>query len=285
MLLGNYSALSKHPGRDIGGGSIGLGMNRKDYNKTSMARGIFNYTSWQKKSGIPDGYRPPYCWVIPQYDGALAARNNLVGLGSVSASVAGGLNAAAALTGSGTISAATLQLIVSLVASLTGSGTVSASDLRAYLNAVASLSGSGSLAASSSAIAWLYAATDGVGSFSSAVASALGELSATILSYGELTPEGLRDAVWNAIAANFDVPGSMGEKMNDAGSASNPWTEVIESGFTAAQILRLIASVIQGDATGLENGAPTFKGLDGVTDRVTGTYVTGTRTINVRDPD
>lgn len=37
------------------------------------------------------------------------------------------------------------------------------------------------------------------------------------------------------------------------------------------------------NATGLEDGAPVFNGLDGTTDRVTATYTDGTRVIVTRD--
>ena len=49
MLIGNYSVLAKHPGRNIGGGAIGLGLNRGDRNKSSMNRGAF--TSLTRRSG------------------------------------------------------------------------------------------------------------------------------------------------------------------------------------------------------------------------------------------
>lgn len=98
-----------------------------------------------------------------------------------------------------------------------------------------------------------------------------------------LTTANVGASVWGALAASNNDAGTMGEKLNDAGSASNPWTEVIESGYTAAQILRLIAAAVQGNASGLEDGTPTFKGLDGTTDRVTATYSSGTRTVTSRD--
>lgn len=93
----------------------------------------------------------------------------------------------------------------------------------------------------------------------------------------------LRDAVWNAIATSYNESGTMGEKLNASGSASNPWIEVIESGLTAAEILRLIAAAVQGNATGLESGSPVFKSIDGATDRITATYASGTRTVTGRD--
>lgn len=92
-------------------------------------------------------------------------------------------------------------------------------------------------------------------------------------------------SVWGALAASNNEPGTMGEKINDAGSASNPWTEVIESGYTAAQLMRLMLAMSQGNATGLENGAPKFYSVDGATVRIEATYVNGVRTVTIRDAD
>jgi hypothetical protein len=117
-----------------------------------------------------------------------------------------------------------------------------------------------------------------------AVIRAYGDMTVDIVVTGSgLTTANVGPAVWAALASQNNDPGTMGEKLNDAGSASNPWTEVIESGYTAAEILRLLAAVAQGNATGLEDGSPVFKGIDGTTDRVTATYADGTRVIVSRD--
>jgi hypothetical protein len=285
-LIGNYSVLSKHPGRDIGGGAIGLGNNRSDFGKTSQMAGAFSGASWDSLSGRPDGYRPPYTWGLPRVAGGLSARGNTLGEGDLTGAIAGGKNAEATLSGVGTL-VGTLQLVVSLVASIGGSGTISGAALLAYLQLAATLAGTGDLTGARTAIAHAAAVADGSGTIAgTTVATALGELAAAITVTGTgLTTGNVGAAVWSAIAASNNDPGTMGEKLNDAGSASNPWTEVIESGFTAAQILRLIAAAVQGNATGLEDGTPTFKGLDGATDRITATYNSGTRTVTDRDAD
>lgn len=284
MLIGRYSVLDKHPGRDVGGGAIGLGVSRFGFNKSSMARGPFNAPDWDPKSGIPDGYRPPYTWALPQTAGGLSARKNLAGVGAFVAAIAGGKNGEATLSGSGNLNA-TGALIVSLVAALTGSGTISNADAVAYLQLAATLAGAGDLDGALSALAHASAALSGVGD-ADATATASGALAASIIVTGDvLNSANVAASVWGALAVGNNGAGTMGEKLNDAGSASNPWTEVIESGYTAAQILRLIAAAIQGDATGLESGTPTFKGLDGTTDRIVGTYSAGTRTVTTREPD
>jgi hypothetical protein len=49
-------------------------------------------------------------------------------------------------------------------------------------------------------------------------------------------------------------------------------------------VLRLIAAALAGNATGLENGSPVFRSLDGAKPRITGTYAAGTRTVSALDP-
>lgn len=67
--------------------------------------------------------------------------------------------------------------------------------------------------------------------------------------------------------------------------ATAVWQRVIENNLTAEQLIRLMASVSQGDAAGLEGASPTFKSVDGQTVRVAATYNNGARTITTRNPD
>lgn len=205
-----------------------------------------------KKSGYVMGALPPATWMMPRSSGGLASINMINGAGSTSFAGNLGLNAQADLTGAGDITAAIAQLVISMVGNLTGSGEVSSADLRGYLLAVANLSGSGSVTSTLSAMAWATAATSGAGSVSG-TANATGTLAATIRGYSDLTPEGIRDKVWSAI---------------------------IEGGFSADQVLRLLAAHAAGAATGLEGATPQFKGLDGTTTRINANYSAGTRTIN-----
>ncbi len=236
--------------------------------------------------GRPYGYRAPGAWIMPQKAGALSAHNIILGDGELVGAIAGGKNGEATLSGSGTLTG-TAALIVSLAAALSGSGTISNAALLAYLNLAAELAGSGDLAGAASALAHAVAVLEGEGTIAgTTTATALGTLAAAItVTGGTLTTANVGASVWGALAASNNDAGTMGEKLNDAGSASNPWTEVIESGYTAAQILRLIAAAVQGNATGLEDGTPTFKGLDGTTDRIEATYSSGTRTVTGRDAD
>lgn len=41
----------------------------------------------------------------------------------------------------------------------------------------------------------------------------------------EATVTQIRDSIWDAIAADYNNAGTMGEKLNGAGSSGNPWTD------------------------------------------------------------
>jgi hypothetical protein len=255
-LIGNYSVFNKSPTRWLAGSTTSAeGQVRSAFNKSGANRNRFyvdGASTAQKLFAIPTGSILGNSWFLPQIAGEIASTQPANGNSVLAGNVAGGLNAASNLTGNGTITNAVAQLIISMAAGLAGGGTVSASDLRGYLNAVANLSGSGNLTAGVAAIAWLASATDGNGRISNATPYASGNLSANILSYGALTPEGIRDTVWAAI---------------------------IEAGYTASDLLQLIAASSAGKLQGSPGGPILITGVDGSTVRINATVDgTGNRT-------
>ena len=211
MLLGNNSVLTKNPGRAFGGPTVSA--EPGNWGKSGPSRGRFFpanvVTNPNYKYGTPNGYRPPYSWVIAQKNGGMASINNLNGTGTLSiTSLAGGLNAVANLSGSGSLSGVA-QLIVSAVATLSGSGTLSAT-LRGTLNASANLAGSGSLTASLKALANAIATINGAGSVDATI-RAIGNMEAEITPYTALSPENLASSVWNSLAEEYEADGTMGK--------------------------------------------------------------------------
>jgi hypothetical protein len=163
---------------------------------------------------------------------------------------------------------ATAALIVSMAAAFSGSGSMTAS-IVGRLNATCDMTGSGDLAADMTGIANAVIAMLGSGDLEATIA-AFGDMSIDIVVTGTgLSTSNVGQAVWAALAAANNNAGSMGEKLNDAGSASNPWTEVIESGYTAAEILRLLAAVAAGKASGGGSASITFRDLADAKDRAT----------------
>lgn len=256
-LIGNYSVLTKGPGRFLAGSTTSAEVGvRSNWTKSGATRNrlyVDQSATANYKRAEPQGYYPPYTNFIPQTRGELGTSSHMVGAGALTGSGALGMAVAASLTGDGALTALG-QLVVSAAANLSGGGNITAADLRGFLLAVANLSGSGDLAAAIRADAQMASGVTGAGTVSSSsVVRASGAMEANILSYGALTPEGIRDSVW---------------------------AKVIESGYTAEQMLRIITAHAAGAATGLEGANPVFKGLDGTTTRIDGGYAAGTRTIN-----
>jgi hypothetical protein len=221
---------------------------------------------------IPSGNRHPSAWMMPQQAGALAARNTLTGTGDISDADAWAVKLAeAALTGTGELTAIG-SLIVQLVAAITGSGTVSSADVQAFLQLAAALSGTGDADGTATGLGELIAALTGASSMSPTL-TGTGAMSADIVVTGTgLSTANVGEAVWSALAAANNTAGTMGEKLNDAGSASNPWTEVIESGYTAAEILRLLVAVAAGKTEivdlGGGNATVTIRDIADTKDRI-----------------
>ena len=248
MLVGNYSVLQKSPGRFIAGSATSAESQvRSNFNKSGSNRNRFyvdQTTVALSLYAVPTGTYPEIAWVLPQVAGEIASTQPIQGAGTQTGNLAGGLNAEAGLTGSGDITSAVAQLIISMAANLAGDGTVSAADLRGFLQAVANLSGSGDLTATAAALAWMSAATDGSGTVTNATPYATGELSADIFSYSALTPEGISNAVWAAI---------------------------IEAGYSASDLLQLITASAAGKLSGAPGGPIQITGVDGSTVRINAT--------------
>ena len=230
LLCANGMRTASGPNRIFSGVTTVAGAHRREnisvpHTHLNFAAGWHSVSGVTDRSSVPQGARHPVAYKWPRKSGGLASHGAIAGLGALTAAGVLGKNAAADLVGEGDLSNAALGLIVGLAAALSGSGTLSDADLKAFLALAADLTGSGDLdSADLRALGWIVAALAGDGEASAATLTALGTLAANIRSYGDLTPEGLRDAVWNAVAASYDDVGTMGGLMN-GGAAGGLTTE------------------------------------------------------------
>jgi hypothetical protein len=249
-LIGNKSVLHKSPLRFINGREALL---RSNFNKHGMMRNA--YEQFDDRCAQPNGHLSPSAWVLPKTAGGGSSRN-YVGLTiATSATGAMGVNAEGELT---------------LTFDATGTGGLVVSGAGASEFTIsATVTGSAGLFA------------DGASSFAfgadatvSALNYAIGTASFTIT--GTLEPYGIGYMYGSTVDETAIT--------NDSVSSA-VWAKVIEAGYSAEGILRLLAAHAAGSATGLEGVDPQFVGLDGVTVRIDGTYTAGTRTIDALDAD
>lgn len=276
MLLGNYSVLNKSAGRKLGGSTVSE--TRANWGGNSRMNQYLG--GFEQQNAIPVGYLPPYSFVLPLKSGGMSMR--AVAEGSMTADLIPTRPMTIDLVGSSNFDA-TAALIVSMVAAFSGSGSMTA-EIVGRLNATCDMTGSGDLAADMTGIANAVIAMLGSGDLDATI-RAWGDMAIDIVVTGTgLSTANVGQAVWSALAAANNNAGSMGEKLNDAGSASNPWTEVIESGFTAAEIMRMLAAVMAGKSSGGGTATVRFRDVGDTKDRIVATVdENGNRTALTRD--
>jgi len=201
---------------------------------------VISGASIANRNGYPSGHRHPSSWVMAPKAGGISSRNNaLVTLGAAGAGALGLATAGSAaitfgLAGTG-----------GLVVSATGSAALS---LAASGNIFAALAAAGSASVSLSAAGAItapgyLAGSAGITFDGSQTAYAIGWLEGTTANTAELTAEAVAAEVWGALATLNNVAGTMGQKLNGAASAGDPWTTDLPGTYTGAQAGAILAAV------------------------------------------
>lgn len=275
-LKQNTTLLAQLPLRQIGGspGTFRSMWSRGDRMNQSVGQGIPS-----KLAGIPYGHLGPSSWVLPYKPGAMSSFTQcVVTVTPGTLNLAAGRNLSGSTTVTVTVDPAAGQLIVS------ASGSTSITfNLSGQLAGALSAVGSTAVTVTVNN-ATLGAIVDAVGATlvqitTSATPRATGNMVGNITPFTELSPQNLAAAVWSALASAYNVAGTMGEKLNDAGSAANPWTEVIDGTYTASDLLKLISASVAGELAGSPGGPILIKSVNGTTVRITATVdANGNRT-------
>lgn len=230
--------------------------------------------SYPTQAAIPSGYLNPGAWVMPNKPGGMSSRNEaIITISGNSSNAAQGIN----LSGSATIELSTSGGAAAIAAAI-GSATITfttSGNAVAPLNAIGSatitFTANGDISAPAS-----LSGTTSITFSNAATLTAIGHMVAIPIDTA-LTPDAIASAVWSAIASANNNAGTMGEKLNDAGSASNPWTETIEGTYTAAEIMRIVLSVLAGK-TNIDGTTVTFRDINDTKDRVTAEMTGSERT-------
>lgn len=220
------------------------------------------FTAWPKTSSVPDGYAMHGTTTPPYTAGGMSSWQR----GSVTLTGTGALIQGGPMTGTGTVATLTgeagLSLVVSLegtavVATLTGTGLV--------LSLTIGLNGEGSWALSGDgAVLALLVPMTGTGTVATLDGTGT-DLRGRLSLQGEWTP--------------FTA-------LSPEGLAAAVWSSVLESGYTAEQLVRLIVAVSAGKLSGVDTSTPAFRDLaDTVTRLSATTDSTGRTTVTIGDLD
>lgn len=256
MLLGNGVRDSRNPLQRRG---LNPGGESENFIRPGLLRnfhGEARVTDESTKASYPSGVRHPYTWMLPQKAGALAARYEINGVATFSGSGALGRNIAGTSAGLGSFTA-TGALLVSGTATITGLATVT-SNAFAALAAAATITGTATPTAAITAIGWGVTSITGVATFTG-TRYATGELEASITPFTELSPQSLASAVW---------------------------AELLESGYSAGDIMRVMSSALAGEVSGAGTATVTIRDIADTTNRIVASVDgTGNRTAVTLDAD
>jgi hypothetical protein len=284
MLLGNGVRDSRNPFRRWGTNPGGESENFVRPGALRNFHGEARVTDESTKASYPSGVRHPYTWMLPQKAGALAARYEINGSATYTASGALGRNITGSSAGVGSFTA-TGALLVSGTATITGLATFT-SNAFAALAAAATITGTGGFPTTDSyllredgsfvlredgdkilleigaptltALGWGISSITGVATFTG-TRYATGELEAAISPFTELSPQSLASAVW---------------------------AELLESGYSAGDIMRVMSAALAGEVSGAGTATVTIRDIADTTDRIVASVDgTGNRTAVTLDAD
>lgn len=250
MLIGNYSVLNKSPGRWLAGGST-TGTNqaqtRANWNRNGPRRNnalMDGTTAALMLLSYPTGYNGSG-WMMPTTAGALSSHRSLDWSASVTGSGNYGRNLASSIPVAIDFTQANMALVVGGVATINVSFNLTPSpNLAGVLGASSSFTGvsftvNPTLGAKSG-----LGATIPVTFTVTPTATAKAYLSAIISNEGAaVTPTSVAAEVWGSVAAAFNVAGTMGNKMNSAASAGDPWTTALPGAYGAGSAGQIIGSL------------------------------------------
>ncbi len=244
-LLGNYSVILKNPATFIGGTQVSncrnafgaSGQNAQMYYGESEEGGL------PLTSSLPTGTEPPFSYHLAEKGGELSATTMLTGSSDFAASQANGINIVSTIAGSGVISDAGLSLVTSMIAAIAGSGTLTGS-MVGTVQFVADLAGSGNITGALNMLSGMVANLAGQGLISSDLKGKLFMEADIYVNESQATVNQIVDGVLEATASEHNNPGTIGEKINDAGSAGDPWgTDVVSGGYTGNQAGKIIQDI------------------------------------------
>lgn len=266
-------------------------------------------SSVQKTAANPPGHYLPSVYQPPILVGEMSLRSD--GKGVLATTLIPTRPMSIDFTGAGDLDA-TAGLVVSMLIAMTGGGSMTAA-IEGRLNASVDFSGSGDLTANVQALGNMVVALLGAGDLDATIA-AFGDMTIDIVVTGTgLSTANVGQAVWAALAAANNDPGTMGEKLNDAGAAANPWTDALPGAYvpgsagyilgnlasilppavwaeiiagtkSAEELMRAIAAAAAGKSSGHQTNTPKYRDLDDTKDVIDATTdANGNRLTVTRD--
>lgn len=240
MLVRNGRSIFQNPGK-FPGGVVGnqVGNTIKGGFRNRMVGGLN-----QTFGAYPNGQLAPSAFVLPTKNGSIASYvESIITLTANTVTLISGRP----MTSSGTITVVATPAQLNAVIPMFADGAIAVTVSNAALAAAVNTSASGTIIITGTAqLGGIFdlVASGVITTDSDAFLSALAWIQAEAGGPTPLSPEGLADAVWQAAAADQNDPGTMGEKLNSASAAGNPWSANLTSNNTDGTFGSLVQKLL-----------------------------------------
>ncbi len=182
-------------------------------------------------AAIPDGTTHPVSWLMALQAGRISSRN-----ATVTFTVNGSGTMARPAVGSTSITFDVPAALLELIVSADGNISISFS-LSATLAAAVPLAGDSSITF-----------TVNNATLGAIIDTAIGNLAGDITPFAPLSPQSLAGAVWEALSADYNATGTMGNKLNSAASAGDPWSTALPGSYAAGEAGYILGSQVLTEA-------------------------------------
>lgn len=227
-LLGNRTIQNRILGRKFN--NIGAAyFYMEDFSPVSTRKnrfigGVPKYTS------TPNAYLHPMALVLPKIAGGMATNNQVeITIAKSDATLVNAQYMVASSTITFTLVDASLGQIFAALAS----GTITVSQATAALEAkfAAEASSTITISVGNAELGGTFSmeASSTITVTPTGLLTAIAFMEASAGGATPLSPEGLAAAVWSALKTSYNEAGTMGEALNDAGGAGNPWASALAS--------------------------------------------------------
>lgn len=222
MLLANHSLINQPLGRMHSGVTNQL----MNFKVEVMSNRFFPECSVCydsiKRDSFPTGTQSPYSFIFGFKGALISSTTKLKGISTISGGFSMGKTMVCNISGMGGTTAE-MSITSRLIAEITCTSTITP-NMAATLGLAASLAGIGDIESSLSMLIPLAAEMGGAGGILANLKGNL-DISADIyVNESEATVRQLVEGVWGALASDYNSSGTMGEKLNAAGTAGDPWT-------------------------------------------------------------
>jgi len=246
MLIRNYSYINCVLGKQHSGLTSAIKATKPDSMRSYYSSDVYvtaNITQ-NKRDSFPTGTNSPYSYVLGDKGGLLSCTTTNSGEATIAGNISQGINVDATLAGTSDISTANLALVVQLAATLAGDGQITAANLVGTIALAATLTGTGNLTAGLNVIAFMTSALAGTGGLTATLRGTLDMSADIFVNQSEATVQQLIEGVWNAMAADYNNPNTMGEIMNNLGSVADPWSTTLPGAYAPGEAGYIIGNLL-----------------------------------------